>query len=61
MISSGPADAHKGVFSGVLTMNSFNNHMGVYTTDQTKVCAVFKPMCDRRLIGCSERMAYFDS
>ena len=27
---------NQGVFSGVLTMTSFNNHMGVYTTDQTK-------------------------
>ncbi|KAI9815950.1 MAG: hypothetical protein M1827_001942 [Pycnora praestabilis] len=27
---------NQGVFSGVLTMTSFNNHMGVYTSDQTK-------------------------
>lgn len=27
---------NQGVFSGVLTMNSFNRHMGDYTTDQTK-------------------------
>ncbi|KAK5085073.1 hypothetical protein LTR70_008701 [Exophiala xenobiotica] len=27
---------NQGVFSGILTMTTFNNHMGVYTTDQTK-------------------------
>ena len=27
---------NQGVFSGVLTMTSFNEHMGVYTQDQTK-------------------------
>ncbi|OAP64129.1 hypothetical protein AYL99_00101 [Fonsecaea erecta] len=27
---------NQGVFSGVLTMNSFNRHMGDYTTDQSK-------------------------
>lgn len=27
---------NQGVFSGVLTMTSFNHHMGVYTSDQTK-------------------------
>ena len=27
---------NQGVFSGVLTMPAFNNHMGVYTTNQTK-------------------------
>jgi len=27
---------NQGVFSGVLTMNSFGQHMGVYTTDSTK-------------------------
>src|SRR5947209_9581989 len=27
---------NQGVFSGVLTMTSFNSHMGVYTSDQTK-------------------------
>lgn len=27
---------NQGVFSGVLTMTSFNAHMGVYTSDQTK-------------------------
>ena len=27
---------NQGVFSGVLTMTSFNKHMGVYTTNQTK-------------------------
>ena len=27
---------NQGVFSGILTMYSFNTHMGEYTTDQTK-------------------------
>lgn len=27
---------NQGVFSGILTMYSFNSHMGDYTTDQTK-------------------------
>ena len=27
---------NQGVFSGVLTMNNFQSHMGVYTSDQTK-------------------------
>ena len=27
---------NQGVFSGVLTMTAFKNHMGVYTSDQTK-------------------------
>lgn len=27
---------NQGVFSGILTMHSFNRHMGDYTTDQTK-------------------------